>query len=133
METTPFLTVEQFQAMFARALSAQEMTLAALLCQAAANWIRHPSRLPGLPPSNTEAKLVTFDVVSAALARPAEYVGFSSVTRTTDDRTTGYTLESAAQLLEFTDRHRDLLGLSTAAAPTITVDPVDPRIYSGRW
>lgn len=132
METTPFLDTDGFQAMFARPLSVVERALAAMLCQAAANRIR--SWLPGLPLSSVEAKLVTFDVVKTALARPAEYQGFSQVTRTTDDRTLGYTFDSAAELLEFTDRHRELLGLSLSAAPAITVDTLDPRIYtSGGW
>lgn len=116
--------------MFARTLSARESTLAALLCQAAANWIRSQINLPL---TSVEAKLVTFDLVSTALARPAEYVGFSQVTRTTDDRTMGYTLESAATLLDYTDRHLMQLGLSMSATPVDTVDPVDPRIYSGLW
>lgn len=133
METTPFLDAAGFQAMFARTLSAQENALSALLCQAAANWIRHPSRLPNLPLTSVEAKLVTFDVVREAMARPSEYTGFSQITRTTDDRTTGYTLEAVAELLHFTDRHRDMLGLSLSSAPQITVDPVDARVYSGIW
>jgi hypothetical protein len=133
METTPFLDVDGFQGMFARALSVPERVLATLLCQAAANWIRDPSRLPDLPVSSSEAKLVTFDVVKAALARPAQYAGFTQVTRTTDDRTMGYTLEAAAELLEFTDRHREMLGLSTSARPRMQVDPIDPRVYSGAW
>lgn len=131
METTPFLDAAGFQALFARTLTARESALARLLCQAAANWIRREAG--DLPLSSTEAKLVTFDVVSAALARPAEYAGFREVTRTTDDRTLGYTLESAAALLEFTDRHRDQLGLSMSARPVVEVDPIDPRIYSGQW
>lgn len=132
-ETTPFLDADGFQGMFARTLSAAERALATLLCQAAANWIRDPSRLPDLPLTSVEAKLVTYDVVAAVMRRPGEYQGFSQVTRTTDDRTMGYTLEAAARMLEFTAAHREMLGLSETASPRAQVDPVDPRVYSGQW
>lgn len=132
-ETTPFLSVDDFTGMFPRSLLAPERVLAGLLVQAAANWIRNPSRLPDLPLGSVEAKLVTYDVVAAVFRRPGEYAGFSQVTRTTDDRTMGYTLEAAAELLNFTDKHREMLGLSVAAQPRIEVDPVDPRVYSGQW
>lgn len=130
-ETTPFLTTDQFQAMFARTLSVRERALADLLVQAAANWIRQ--RLPDLPVYHTEARLVTYDVVAAVLRKPGEYAGFSQVTRTTDDRTLGYTLDAAGDLLEFTDRHLQLLGLSVTAQPRAMTDLIDPAVYSGRW
>ncbi len=131
LETTPFLTTDGFQAMFARTLSVRERALTDLLVAAAANWIRE--RLPDLPLAHTEAKLVTYDVVAAVMRRPGDYTGFSQVTRVTDDRTLGYTLESAANMLEFEDRHYRMLGLSVTASPRALVDPVDPRVYSGQW
>lgn len=131
IETTPFLTTDQFQAMFARTLSVRERALTDMLVQAAANWIRE--RLPDLPVGHTEAKLVTYDVVSSVMRRPGEYAGFSQVTRTTDDRTLGWTLESVGDMLSFEDRHMRMLGLSVTAAPRVMVDPVDPRVYSGQW
>jgi len=131
IETTPFLTTDQFQGMFARTLSVRERALTDMLVQAAANWIRE--RLPDLPLGHTEARLVTYDVVAAVMRRPGEYAGFSQVTRTTDDRTLGWTLESAGDMLSFEDRHLRMLGLSVTAAPRAMVDPVDPRVYSGHW
>lgn len=130
-ESTPFLTTDGFQAMFARTLSVRERALTDMLVQAAANWIRE--RLPDLPVYHTEARLVTYDVVAAVMRRPGEYAGFSSVSRGTDDRTLGYTLEASADLLSFEDRHLRMLGLSTTAAPRAMTDPVDPRVYSGQW
>ncbi|SIF19085.1 hypothetical protein [Mycobacteroides abscessus] len=116
-EVTPFLTVTEFEGMF-RPLSATEQALAEILVRAAAAWIRDPSRLPDLPASDERGKLVTYDVVKAMFG--PEGVTDSRVTeltRTTDDRTLTVKLAQAAEMLDFTERHLQMLGLSLTAAP----------------
>lgn len=119
-EVTPFLTVTEFEGMF-RPLSVTEQALAEILVRAAAAWIRDPSRLPDLPASDERGKLVTYDVVKAMFG--PEGVTDSRVTeltRTTDDRTLTVKLAQAAEMLDFTERHLQMLGLSLTAAPHAT-------------
>lgn len=115
-DITPFLDVPTFAGMF-RPLSAAETSLATLLLNAAAVWIRDPSRRPGLDSSDPMAQLVTFDVVRQALAVPAQFAGYKSYEQMSDDRSEGGTFAGAADMLQFTEWHRELLGLSGAAAP----------------
>lgn len=116
-DVTPFLDLPTFTGMF-RPLSTQEQSLATLLLNAAAVWIRDPSRSPGLDSSDPMAQLVTYQVVRDALAVPMALVGHLAYERGSDNRTEGGTLAAAADLLNFTEHHRELLGLSGAAAPT---------------
>lgn len=115
-DVTPFLDLPTFTGMF-RPLSTQEQNLATMLLNAAALWIRDPSRRPDLDSSDPMAQLVTFDVVRQALAIPADLVGHVAYERASDDRSEGGTLAAVADLLNFTEWHRELLGLSGAAAP----------------
>lgn len=127
MDTTPFLSVDDFQGMF-RPLSPAERNLVGLLVQAAADWIRDPARLPGLAVSDTrsvQAKLVTFDVVKAALGPAGTDSRVRSYTSSVNDRTTTITYNEAADLLEFDDTHLNLLGLITVAEPRATFDDFD--------
>ncbi len=125
----PFLTVDQFAAMIApRALTAGEQLLVGLLVQAAADWIRDPSRLPGLAvtdPLATQAKLVTFDVVRAALSAEGADPLVRQIMAQSDGRTTQVTYAGAAALLAFDDRHLEMLGLSTTAEPQARFDPFE--------
>lgn len=124
MDTTPFLSVDEFEAMF-RPLSAAERNLVALLVQAAADWIRNDSRLPGLAatdPLGVQAKLVTFDVVKAALGPAGTDPRVRSYTSSVNDRTTTITYNEAADLLAFDDTHLNMLGLITVAEPRATFD-----------
>ncbi|OCB46703.1 hypothetical protein A5721_10960 [Mycobacterium vulneris] len=120
--TTPFLSVDEFAALIApRVLTAGERALVGLLVQAAADWIRDPERRPGLSgndPLVTQAKLITYDVVSSVLS-PAglDDPRVRQVMTQTDSRTTSITYAEAAKLLEFDDRHLMALGLSTSALP----------------
>lgn len=115
-DITPFLDLTTFTGMF-RPLSTAEQNLANLLLTAAAVWIRDPSRRPDIDADDPMAKLVTFQVVRDALAVPAELVGHLAYERASDDRSEGGTLAAAGDLLDFTEWHRELLGLSGAAAP----------------
>ena len=113
---TPFLDVPTFAGMF-RPLTAAETNLATLLLNAASLWIRDPARCPGLDSNDPMAQLVTFDVVRQALAVPAQFAGYTSYEQMSDDRSEGGTFAALADLLAFTEWHRELLGLSGAAAP----------------
>ncbi|MCG5431234.1 hypothetical protein LV457_02880 [Mycobacterium sp. MYCO198283] len=126
MDTQPFLTAAEFAQLIApRVLTAGETALVGLLVQAAADWIRDPSRRPGLartdPLGATQAKLITYEVVSAALGAagvdPQLGPRVRQVMSNTDGRQLSVTYADAARLLEFDDRHLAALGLSTSAAP----------------
>lgn len=127
MDTTPFLTDTEFEAMF-RPLSSQERELVKLLVKAAADWIRDPSRRPGLTsndPLATQAKLVTFDVVKAALGPAGTDPRVKSYTSSVNDRTTTITYNEAAALLTFEENHLAMLGLTLSAEPRATFDSFD--------
>lgn len=124
MDTTPFLSTTEFEAMF-RPLSGAERNLVDLLVQAAADWIRSPDRWPGLvgtDPLGVQAKLVTFDVVKSALGPAGTDPRVRSYTSSVNDRTTTITYAEAAALLTFDDNHRALLGLTLSAEPRATFD-----------
>lgn len=124
MDTTPFLSVDDFEGMF-RPLSPAERNLVALLVQAAADWIRNDSRLPGLAatdPLGVQAKLVTFDVVKAALGPAGTDPRVRSYTSSVNDRTTTITYNEAAALLTFEENHLAMLGLTLSAEPRATFD-----------
>ena len=126
MDTQPFLTADEFAAMIApRILTAGERLLVELLVQAAADWIRDPSRRPGLArtdPLAVQAKLLTFDVVSSVLGAAGVDPRVRQVMTQTDNRTTSITYADAARLLEFDERHLAMLGLSTSAEPQARFD-----------
>lgn len=113
---TPFLDVTTFESMF-RPLNTQERALAGLLLQAAAVYIRDPSRSPGLDSDDPMAQLVTFQVVREAMAVPAALYGHLQYETGSDDRIESGTLAAAVDILYFTDWHRELLGLSGSAGP----------------
>ncbi len=129
MDTQPFLTRSEFEAMVApRALTAGERALVELLVAAAAEWIRHPDRRPGLAitdPMATQAKLVTYDVVSNALGAAGVDPRVRQITTSTDNRQTSITYADAARLLDFDDRHLVMLDLATTAAPQARFDAFD--------
>lgn len=122
VDVTPYLEIAQFAAMFGRTLSATETALATtLLLPASGVTIRNAFALAGKEPPDINdpmAKLVTFDLVSTALAVPAQYLGHTAYERSTDDRVESGTLAAVAAMLDLTDHHRIQLGLSAAAAPT---------------
>ena len=129
MDTTPFLTVDEFGAMIApRVLSVGERAVVALLVQAAADWIRDPARLPGLGRMDakaTQAKLLTYDVVSSVLSPANVDPRIRQLMTQTDNRVTSITYAAAAAMLQFDDRHLLMLGLSTTAAPQARFDSFD--------
>lgn len=135
METTPFLTRQDYEGMIApRVLTAGERALVELLVQAVADWIRHPSRLPNIGtsgPQVTQAKLITYEVVSEALgpAVPGGDRRVRSFTQESDNRSTSITFADAkaiaSGLLDDDMRFLKMLGLPLSAAPAATFDPFD--------
>jgi hypothetical protein len=84
-------------------------------------WIRNAIAAAGMDPlliTDPMAKLVSFMVVRDALAVPGDLAGHLSYQRATDDRSEGGTLAAGGDLLDFTEHHRRMLGLSAAALPT---------------
>ena len=140
MDVQPFLTAAQFAELIApRALTAGETKLVELLVQATADWIRDPERRPGLATNDalaTQAKLITYDVVNAALGAAGVDPRVRQMMATTDNRTTSITYAEAAKLLEFDDRHLMMLGLSTTALPQAQFDSFATAFDDcgpGRW
>jgi hypothetical protein len=127
LETTPFLTADAFAAMIApRTLTPAERSLVELLVQVVADWIRDPSRRPGLgltDPLSNQAKLITYMVTLDALG-PAGGGDrrIKSFTSTRDDRVESVTYADAARLAAFDETHLAMLGLSLTAAPRATFD-----------
>lgn len=121
-EVTPYLTAGTFAAMF-RPLSTQEQALATLLLNAAALIIRREFDKAGktAPTPGTDddmAKLVSFELARDAMPAVEEMAGRTQYTIQTDDRIESGTIAAAADLIDFTDHHRLLLGLPVGARPT---------------
>lgn len=134
-DVTPFVPIAEFEAQF-RDLSAHERTLAERMLQAAAVWIRDPARRPDIAQDDPMAYLVSFEVVRDAMPAISgiggeSLAGHINYSRGTDARMESGTLAQVAGLLDFTDRHLELLGLSTTALPV--GDGFDSGYYAGRW
>jgi hypothetical protein len=120
----PFLQVNEFTPMF-RPLSAAEALVAELLLQVASNWIRDPQRRPYIADDDPAARLVVFEVVRDSLLY-GKYRRFSTFTNTTGHRTEeGAWAADALASLDFTDRHRVMLGISVRAAPVFNFPKCD--------
>lgn len=111
--TTPFISVSDFAASF-RPLKTSESQIAEWLIQVASDWIR--DHKPGIADGSIPAKLVVVEVVSTAL-RYHKYGPLQSFTEQTSHSTMSGTFTDAAKLLDFTDRHRELLGINIYSPP----------------
>lgn len=111
--TAPFVSLEDFVASF-RPLKASEDQLAEWLLEVASDWIREHK--PGISEGSVAAKLVVTEVVSTAL-RYNKYGPLSSFTEQTSHSVMSGTFTEAAKLLDFTDRHRELLGIPIMSPP----------------
>lgn len=110
----PFITVEDFEASF-RPLKTSEQQVAEWLLETASDWIREHK--PSTPDGSVAAKLVVTEVVSTAL-RYNKYGPLTSFTEQTSHATMSGTFAGeAGNMLDFTDRHRKLLGIPVVAAP----------------
>ena len=118
-DVTPFLTASAVGTLW-RPLVGTEVALADLLVASASAWIRRKiadAGLPALAVDDPNAKLVVLDVVRAAIegAAPNRARSFS---RTTGQRSTSWTYDEAAKLLEWLPNHYELLGLPQDAGKT---------------
>lgn len=99
-----------------RTLTAAELTRAMGLLDAAATWIR--SKRPGIAADDPQARFVSTEVVRAALAT-GRWEGHASYSETVGGVSRSGTLvpAGAAGSVFFTDFHKELLGIPTAATP----------------
>lgn len=124
----PFLTVDEFAAEYGTLTSYQRNQATDLLL-AATIWIQ--ARVPVTSIYYNNAKLVCYEVTAAAI-RLAPVTGLTQFSATTGHKTESGSLADPLAVLEFTDRHRELLGLPLVAEPSAVVasgwdDPnVDP-------
>jgi len=97
-----------------RPLPTWQQVDAQMMLDAAASWIRE--RKPDIAPDDPNAKLVSIQVVKAALASE-QYLGLSSFSKTTGEVSRSGTLTNPGELLRFTDFHKELLGIPFRAGP----------------
>ncbi|MFC9769449.1 hypothetical protein [Rhodococcus jostii] len=107
-----FATPTEVEAVW-RPLSAEETANAALLLTAAAQWIR--DNTPDIADNDPAARFVSIDVVkSALLAGP--FTGHASYSKTIGPWSKSGTLINPAGALQFTDVHKELLGISVTGS-----------------
>lgn len=119
--TTPFISVDDFEDSF-RSLKPSETQVAEWLIQVASDWIREHK--PDIADDSVPAKLVVVEVVSAAL-RFGKYAPFTSFSEQTSHSTLSGTFSEASKWLEFTDRHRDMLGIPIYSGPQYSFPAYD--------
>lgn len=109
----PFITVEDFAAAF-RPLKSSEQDLAEWMIKVASDWIW--AHKPTIDPTSVAAKVVVIEVVSQAL-RFGKYGPLRTFQEETSHSTVSGTFADADRFLDFTDRHRELLGIPVRSAP----------------
>lgn len=125
MTTTPapFLTVEEFAALWRPMKDDAEKSWAELLLVAASAWIR--ARKPNIADDDPAAKIVVTSVVKSALL-PGDWQGYRSWTRTVDDATTAAVLANPGAHLDFDAAGAfSLLGISLNPLPVGHFAPND--------
>lgn len=95
-------------------LNAAQQELVPTLLTVAANWIL--ARASTLPLSDPGGQLVSFEVTATAL-RYGKYAALSSFHRATGHRIDAGTLANPETALDFTDRHKQILGIALRSAP----------------
>lgn len=116
-DVTPFLSTAEFTAMF-RTLSTEETALVDLLLTAAAIQIRRAFTEAGQTAPAVDdpmARLVTFEMVKDALPAVQGWAGHTQYEWETDNRRESGTLAEVSGFLDFTDAHREQLGLLSSA------------------
>lgn len=127
--STPFLTLPAFSALWDGApLNTPQQQVAALLLEVASNWIY--DNKAGIGEDDAAAKLVTFEVTANAL-RYGKYASLKSWSRTTMHKMDSGTLDDPASALDFTDRHKTLLGIPVRSTPsgTFAINDFDDQNY----
>ena len=118
---TPFIVVDDLTESF-RTLKATEQQVAEWLIQVASDWIWQ--RKPDISASSAAAKLVVTEVVTNAL-RFGKYGPLRSFTEQTSHSVMSGTFTDAANNLDFTDRHREMLGIPIKAGPVYSFPVAD--------
>lgn len=123
---TPFLDLTGFQDLWdGPPLTTQQQALTGLLLSVASNWIYENGPAgPNLSPTDPAAQLVTYEVVANTL-RFQKYGPLKDFSSTTAHRTESGSLDNPATALDFTDRHKVLLGIPVSALPMSSCVPDD--------
>lgn len=123
----PFLDLAAFQGLWdGPPLTAQQKNIVTLLLGVASKWIYNHS--PGIAQDDASAKFVVYDVVSTAV-RYQKYSKLSTFNKVTGHRVDGGTFTDPMKALEFTDTHKQLLGIpltATAVSQFFDDDFADP-------
>lgn len=122
----PFLDLAGFQNLWDGApLTTQQEMIVSLLVQVASQWIyANGPQGTNLPQTDPTAQFVVYDVVSNAV-RYQRYSKLSNFSRTTGHRMEGGSFASPMTALEFTDTHKQLLGIPLRALPMTSCQPDD--------
>lgn len=111
----PFLELEDFAELWDGApLTGNQQAIVNLLLMVASHWIYE--QRPGIHSDNPTAQFVVYDVVSNAV-RYQRYSKLSNFSRTTGHRMEGGSFGNPMTALEFTDNHKQLLGIPLRAVP----------------
>lgn len=122
----PFLNLQGFLALWdGPPLTARQQAIVTLLVQVASKWIYdNGPQGENLPASDPTAQFVVYDVVSNAV-RYQKYSKLSNFSRITAHRSEGGSFASPMTALEFTDTHKQLLGIPLRALPMSSCQPND--------
>lgn len=111
----PFLDLAGFTALWdGPPLTTAQQNITTLLLGVASNWIY--TNKPGIASDDGTAQFVVFDVVSSAV-RYQKYSKLSTYSRMTGHRSEAGTFTDPMKALEFTDTHKQLLGISLNSEP----------------
>lgn len=130
-----FLDLGTFEGMWdGPPLNSAQESVASLLLTVTSDWIY--ANKPGIPSDDAAGKLVTYEVVANAL-RYGKYAPLQNWSRQTGHRIEAGALGDPASALDFTDRHKQLLGIPLRVAPVGQfyeddfTDPTRPGWRSG--
>lgn len=129
MDPTPFLDLPAFQLLWDGApLNDAQQKVAELLLTVASKWIY--ANKSGIGSDDSAGKLVTFEVTANAL-RYGKYAPLKEWSRTTMHKMDSGTLDDPSSALDFTDRHKVLLGIPVVSEPlaTFRVNDFDDQNY----
>lgn len=115
---TPFLDLAGFQNLWdGPPLTGTQKNIVSLLVQVASQWIyANGPAGTNLPADDPTAQFVVYDVVSNAV-RYQRYSKLSNYSRITAHRSEGGSFANPMEALEFTDTHKQLLGIPLRAVP----------------
>lgn len=119
----PFLDISGFLALWdGPPLTAQRRAMATLLLTVASSWIY--DHKPGIDSEDPAAKFVVYDVVSNAV-RYQRYGKLQTYSKTAGHRMDAGSFAEPMKALEFTDTHKQLLGIPLEAEPMSSCVPND--------